>query len=154
PARLPRRRRTWACPCRRTDRCAWAPSRARAPARASARAQASVHPHTGWQTGRMPQATSFDPDRIGAGLPAAALIEDIRQLAATGPGLRAVVEAPPGTGKTTVIPPALQQALTSAATSHPAAEAAARPARVLVSQPRRVAARAAAARLASLSGLR
>ena len=102
----------------------------------------------------MPQATSFDPDRIGAGLPAAALIEDIRQLAATGPGLRAVVEAPPGTGKTTVIPPALQQALTSAATSHPAAEAAARPARVLVSQPRRVAARAAAARLASLSGLR
>ena len=111
-------------------------------------------PHTGWQTGRMPEATPFDPDRIGTDLPAAALIENVRRLAATGPGLRAVVEAPPGTGKTTVIPPALQQALTSAATSHPAAEAAARPARVLVSQPRRVAARAAAARLASLSGLR
>ncbi|WP_019158902.1 ATP-dependent helicase HrpB [Brevibacterium senegalense] len=100
----------------------------------------------------MPQATPFDPDRIGAGLPAAALIGDIRRLAAAGPGLRAVVEAPPGTGKTTVIPPALQQALTSAAGSLPAAEAATRPARVLVSQPRRVAARAAAARLASLSG--
>lgn len=102
----------------------------------------------------MPEATPFDPDRIGTDLPAAALIENVRRLAATGPGLRAVVEAPPGTGKTTVIPPALQQALTSAAGSHPAAEAASRPARVLVSQPRRVAARAAAARLASLSGLR
>ncbi|WP_211249000.1 ATP-dependent helicase HrpB [Paraoerskovia marina] len=48
-----------------------------------------------------------------------------------------VVQAPPGTGKTTLIPPAL---------------AARYPGRVLVTQPRRIAARAAARRLASLLG--
>ncbi|WP_336707324.1 ATP-dependent helicase HrpB [Oerskovia sp. USHLN155] len=50
----------------------------------------------------------------------------------------AVLQAPPGTGKTTLVPPAL---------------AAARPAgRVIVTQPRRIAARAAARRLAHLLG--
>ena len=49
----------------------------------------------------------------------------------------AVVHAPPGTGKTTLVPPAL---------------AAVVPGRVIVTQPRRIAARAAARRLAQLLG--
>lgn len=49
---------------------------------------------------------------------------------------RAVVEAPPGSGKTTVVPPVAANAL----------------GRVIVTQPRRIAARAAASRLASLTG--
>ncbi|WP_251150868.1 ATP-dependent helicase HrpB [Cellulosimicrobium sp. Marseille-Q4280] len=48
-----------------------------------------------------------------------------------------VVQAPPGTGKTTLVPPALADALEG---------------RVVVTQPRRLAARAAARRLASLLG--
>lgn len=48
-----------------------------------------------------------------------------------------VVQAPPGTGKTTLVPPALAVALDG---------------RVVVTQPRRIAARAAARRLASLLG--
>lgn len=48
-----------------------------------------------------------------------------------------VVQAPPGTGKTTLVPPALAAALDG---------------RVVVTQPRRIAARAAARRLASLLG--
>ncbi|WP_435735792.1 ATP-dependent helicase HrpB [Cellulosimicrobium sp. PMB13] len=48
-----------------------------------------------------------------------------------------VVQAPPGTGKTTLVPPALAAALEG---------------RVVVTQPRRLAARAAARRLASLLG--
>nr|WP_194719822.1 ATP-dependent helicase HrpB [Cellulosimicrobium arenosum] len=48
-----------------------------------------------------------------------------------------VVQAPPGTGKTTLVPPALAAALEG---------------RVVVTQPRRIAARAAARRLASLLG--
>ena len=86
---------------------------------------------------------AFDLGRISAGLPAGVLVDRIAELSSAGPGFRAVVEAPPGTGKTTVIPPAVARSV---------AEAAAAPARVLVSQPRRVAARAAARRLASLSG--
>src|SRR6185436_15156125 len=49
----------------------------------------------------------------------------------------AVVQAPPGTGKTSLVPPAV---------------AALRPGRVVVTQPRRIAARAAARRLAGLLG--
>lgn len=97
----------------------------------------------------------FDLDRIGAGLPAAVLASRIAELAQDGSGLRAVIHAPPGTGKTTVVPPALAEALvgTSAGTgTATTAEAPSRPARILVSQPRRVAARAAAHRLAHLSG--
>ncbi len=96
----------------------------------------------------------FDLDRIGSGLPASALSSRIAQLAQEGPGLRAVVHAPPGTGKTTVVPPALAEALADArgAGTDTAAEAPSSPVRILVSQPRRVAARAAAHRLAHLSG--
>ena len=63
--------------------------------------------------------------------------------AATRPGGCAVVTAPPGTGKTTLLPPAVAVALTE----HEASAG-----RVLVTQPRRVAARAAARRIARLLG--
>ena len=62
---------------------------------------------------------------------------------ATRPGGCAVVTAPPGTGKTTLLPPAVAVALTE----HEASAG-----RVLVTQPRRVAARAAARRIARLLG--
>ncbi|MET0789283.1 MAG: ATP-dependent helicase HrpB [Cellulomonas sp.] len=58
-------------------------------------------------------------------------------VAALRSGGAAVVQAPPGTGKTTLVPPAV---------------AAAVPGRVVVTQPRRIAARAAARRLAHLLG--
>ena len=60
--------------------------------------------------------------------------------AATRPGGCAVITAPPGTGKTTLLPPAVAVALAEAGMSG----------RVLVTQPRRVAARAAARRIARL----
>ena len=63
--------------------------------------------------------------------------------AATRPGGCAVVTAPPGTGKTTLLPPAVAVALSG----HEASAG-----RVLVTQPRRVAARAAARRIARLLG--
>ena len=63
--------------------------------------------------------------------------------AATRPSGCAVVTAPPGTGKTTLLPPAVAVALAS----HDASAG-----RVLVTQPRRVAARAAARRIARLLG--
>ena len=62
--------------------------------------------------------------------------------AATRPSGCAVVTAPPGTGKTTLLPPAVAVALAEAGTNG----------RVLVTQPRRVAARAAARRIARLLG--
>ncbi|WP_299931184.1 ATP-dependent helicase HrpB [uncultured Nocardioides sp.] len=62
-------------------------------------------------------------------------------LAALGEALRtrgvAVVQAPPGTGKTTLVPPAVAEVVTG---------------RVVVTQPSRIAARAAARRLAHLLG--
>ncbi len=77
----------------------------------------------------------FNLDVISAGLPVGTAVDElVRVLKA--PGARVVVTAPPGSGKTTVVP---------------AAAAVARGGRVLVTQPRRIAARAAAARLAELS---
>ena len=73
-------------------------------------------------------------------LPVTRALEDIA--AATRPGACAVVTAPPGTGKTTLLPPAVAVALAEAGTNG----------RVLVTQPRRVAARAAARRIARLLG--
>nr|WP_228489233.1 helicase-related protein [Raineyella fluvialis] len=77
----------------------------------------------------------FDLTTIGAGLPAAGLVPALRQ-ALTDRGV-AVVQAPPGAGKTTVVPPAVAGLASG---------------RVIVTQPRRIAARAAARRLAQLSG--
>ncbi|MEO8284332.1 MAG: ATP-dependent helicase C-terminal domain-containing protein [Pseudarthrobacter sp.] len=78
---------------------------------------------------------------------AASLAELAEVLRAGGPAGTAVVQAPPGTGKTTLVPPLLANlaATQGLASAHGAL-------RVVVTQPRRVAARAAARRLAALDG--
>lgn len=78
---------------------------------------------------------TFDLARIGAGLPVATAIDEIT--GALAEHSTVIVEAPPGTGKTTLVPPVVAD-LTER--------------RVVVAQPRRVAARAAARRLAHLTG--
>nr|WP_314845114.1 ATP-dependent helicase HrpB [uncultured Microbacterium sp.] len=80
-------------------------------------------------------AADFDLAAIGAGLSFAAALEDLS--AALDESRSVVVSAPPGTGKTTLVPPLLASRSTG---------------RVIVTQPRRVAARAAARRLAHLDG--
>ncbi|MGK7223109.1 ATP-dependent helicase HrpB [Kocuria flava] len=87
-------------------------------------------------------AAPFDLDRIGAGLPVAGAAGALRAALAGG---AAVVQAPPGSGKTTLVPPLV------AALLHERGDG---PATVVVTQPRRVAARAAARRLAHLTGTR
>ncbi|MBT2495233.1 ATP-dependent helicase HrpB [Microbacterium sp. ISL-59] len=78
---------------------------------------------------------AFDLAAIGAGLSFAAALDELSgALDASG---SVVVTAPPGTGKTTLVPPLLASRSTG---------------RVIVTQPRRVAARAAARRLAHLDG--
>ncbi|WP_166823475.1 ATP-dependent helicase HrpB [Brevibacterium limosum] len=107
---------------------------------------------------------TFDLARIGAGLPAVALIDELN-LAEAAPAPRLVVEAPPGTGKTTVVPPLIAEHLAKFSTGAAdavdtagragAADAVGRePGRIIVTQPRRMAARAAARRLAALTGSR
>lgn len=76
----------------------------------------------------------FNLQNISAGLPFAS------QLASLADAVRdhdVVVQAPPGTGKTTLVPPAVANALGG---------------RIVVTAPRRVAVRSAARRLAQLSG--
>ncbi len=77
-----------------------------------------------------------DLARVGAGLPVAAYRDEITTALHGG---RAVIVAPPGTGKTTFVPPLVASRCSG---------------RVIVTQPRRVAARAAARRLATLTGTR
>lgn len=77
----------------------------------------------------------FDLGRIGVGLPVAETITALPGLLDVSP--TAVIQAPPGTGKTTLVPPALA--------NHTGGK-------VLVTAPRRVAVRAAARRLAQLDG--
>ncbi|PRB61960.1 ATP-dependent helicase HrpB [Microbacterium sp. MYb45] len=80
-------------------------------------------------------SAAFDLAAIGAGLSFAAALDELSSaLDASG---SVVVTAPPGTGKTTLVPPLLASRSTG---------------RVIVTQPRRVAARAAARRLAHLDG--
>lgn len=67
-------------------------------------------------------------------------------------GTSVVVVAPPGTGKTTLIPPLVAQVLSQCAVEAGTAPTPTEPGRVLVTQPRRLATRAAARRLASLLG--
>ena len=90
-------------------------------------------PLTG-QTGMMTSA-AFDLAAIGAGLSFAAALDELTRTLDTSTS--AVVSAPPGTGKTTLVPPLLASRSTG---------------RIIVTQPRRVAARAAARRLAQLDG--
>nr|WP_120519983.1 ATP-dependent helicase HrpB [Arthrobacter celericrescens] len=85
----------------------------------------------------------FDLERIGDGLVFARSLPDLAAALADA-GSAAVVQAPPGTGKTTLVPP-LVAGLCAAEGVVP---------RVIVTQPRRVAARAAARRLATLHGSR
>ena len=66
---------------------------------------------------------------------------------AAGPAPAVVVTAPPGTGKTTLVPPLVADVVARLPPG-----GAGRPRRVVVTQPRRVAARAAARRLAALLG--
>ena len=82
---------------------------------------------------------TIDLVRLGQGLPFAAALPAL-QTAVRERGV-AVVQAPPGTGKTTLAPPAVADTLGSGGSTG----------RVVVVQPRRIAARAAAQRLASLS---
>ncbi|WP_205754482.1 ATP-dependent helicase HrpB [Arthrobacter sp. CAU 1506] len=100
----------------------------------------------------------FDLAVIGAGLVFAESLDGLAAAltvapdeatpgaAATGPfaGGTAVVQAPPGTGKTTLVPPLVANLAAGAALS--------RQPSVVVTQPRRVAARSAARRLAFLDG--
>ena len=79
-------------------------------------------------------ATKFDLDTIGAGLPVHA------QLTAIQAAGSVVVQAPPGTGKTTLIPPLISNEVSETM------------GKVVVTAPRRVAVRAAASRLAYLDG--
>lgn len=98
----------------------------------------------------------FDLAAIGAGL---VFADSLGQLAAalatagigtgsSGTGGAAVVQAPPGTGKTTLVPPLVANLLSGGSGHHADAVLP----RVVVTQPRRVAARSAARRLASLDG--
>ena len=98
-------------------------------------------------TSALPLASSapFNLDSIGSGL---VFAESLGELAGVlqkqGAGGAAVVQAPPGTGKTTLVPPLVANlAQGSTAEGQP---------RIVVTQPRRVAARSAARRLAALDG--
>lgn len=77
----------------------------------------------------------FDLSRMGRGLAFASAVDDLRT--ALDRSTSVVVSSPPGTGKTTLVPPIIAGRV---------------PGRVIVTQPRRVAARAAARRLAQLDG--
>ena len=88
----------------------------------------------------------FDLRVIGTGLTFADSLGDLAAaLQGRGAGASAVVQAPPGTGKTTLVPPLLANIAAAGSSGRP---------RIVVTQPRRVAARSAARRLASLDGTR
>jgi ATP-dependent helicase HrpB len=82
----------------------------------------------------------FDLTAVGAGLAFADSLAALTQALGGGAGRAAVVQAPPGTGKTTLVPPLLANLPVH---GH---------GRVVVTQPRRIAARAAARRLSVLDG--
>lgn len=84
----------------------------------------------------------FDLTALGTGLVFAQSLPELHRVLEQD-GV-AVVQAPPGTGKTTLVPPAAANLL------RPRAGADRGPLKVVVTQPRRVAARAAARRLAAL----
>ncbi|WP_429596431.1 ATP-dependent helicase HrpB [Arthrobacter crystallopoietes] len=98
---------------------------------------------------RVPDAPDvFDLAAIGAGLVFARSLGELAAALSEGaPAGTAVVQAPPGTGKTTLVPP-----LVANLVARPASAGQRSPHRVVVTQPRRVAARAAARRLAFLDG--
>nr|PKY82403.1 ATP-dependent helicase HrpB [Actinomyces naeslundii] len=93
-------------------------------------------------------------------LPVVEVLPELRELLCpslsasddAGAGACLVLTAPPGTGKTTLVPPLLADVLTDVAASAPQHTQERGPGRVVVTQPRRIAARAAARRLADLLG--
>lgn len=85
----------------------------------------------------------FDLDAIGTGLPVAAAHAQIERAAAAG---ALVVTAPPGTGKSTYVPPLVANLIARRKPSSGSLP------RTLLTQPRRVAVRAAARRIAELDG--
>ena len=95
-------------------------------------------------------------------LPVVEVLTDLRELLSAAPsasddaGTCLVLTAPPGTGKTTLVPPLLADVLTDVLADvladAPQRAQERRPGRVVVTQPRRIAARAAARRLADLLG--
>ncbi|MFJ4169401.1 ATP-dependent helicase HrpB [Paenarthrobacter sp. NPDC089714] len=87
---------------------------------------------------------TFNLDTIGNGLVFADSLDKLASALKAKPGGTAVVQAPPGTGKTTLVPPLLVNLLHREGHLRP---------RVVVTQPRRVAARSAARRLAALDSL-
>lgn len=95
-----------------------------------------------WANSPSANVSDFNIDRIGDHLAFAQSVPDLL-LALKVPGAAAVVQAPPGTGKTTLVPPVMANILGATGSN-----------RVIVVQPRRVAARSAARRLAQLSGTR
>ncbi|WP_354236693.1 ATP-dependent helicase C-terminal domain-containing protein [Arthrobacter sp. UYEF3] len=93
----------------------------------------------------------FDLDAIGAGLVFARALGPLTDALHAGSAAgAAVVEAPPGTGKTTLVPPLLANLALRGDGDGDGDRAR----RVVVTQPRRVAARSAARRLAELDGSR
>ena len=93
-------------------------------------------------------------------LPVVEVLTDLRELLSAAPsasddagaGACLVLTAPPGTGKTTLVPPLLADLLADVPADAPQRAQERRPGRVVVTQPRRIAARAAARRLADLLG--
>ncbi|QQQ59417.1 ATP-dependent RNA helicase [Actinomyces sp. HMT 175] len=91
-------------------------------------------------------------------LPVVELLPELRERLSPDPsasddaGACLVLTAPPGTGKTTLVPPLLADVLADVAASTPQHTPEHRPGHVVVTQPRRIAARAAARRLADLLG--
>ena len=84
----------------------------------------------------------FDLEAIGRHLVFARSLPELAGvLGSGGAGATAVIQAPPGTGKTTLVPPLVANVVAARTGS---------PARIVVTQPRRVAARSAARRLATL----
>ncbi|SEJ00482.1 ATP-dependent helicase HrpB [Arthrobacter sp. yr096] len=97
-------------------------------------------------SGRDNGLVTFRLETIGNGLVFAGSLENLAAVMKNqGDGGTAVVQAPPGTGKTTLVPPLLANLVSERYPDQP---------RVVVTQPRRVAARSAARRLASLDGTR
>ena len=93
-------------------------------------------------------------------LPVVEVLPELRELLSPSPsasddagtGACLVLTAPPGTGKTTLVPPLLADVLADVPADAPQRAQERRPGRVVVTQPRRIAARAAARRLADLLG--
>ena len=91
-------------------------------------------------------------------LPVVEVLPELRELlcpslsASDDAGACLVLTAPPGTGKTTLVPPLLADVLADVPADAPQRAQERRPGRVVVTQPRRIAARAAARHLADLLG--